>query len=75
VLRWWRLRRALGKTLNAARLVRAAGTFDGAARYAAWKIERHTGVAVDVSPWREKHPVLAAPGVLWQVWRRSKAVR
>ena len=72
VLRWWRVRRSLGKALNGARLVRAAGTFDGAARYAAWKIERHTGVAVEVTPWREKHPVLAAPGVLWRVWRRRK---
>jgi len=73
VLRWWRIRRRLGKPLNAARLVRAAGTFEGAARYAAWKIERHTGVAVELTPWREKHPVLAAPGVLWSVWRRRKA--
>lgn len=75
VLRWWRLRRSIGKALNTARLVRAAGTFDGAARYAAWKIERHTGVAVTVTPWRERHPLLAAPGVMWRVWRRRKAVR
>lgn len=73
VLRWWRTRRRLGKLLNIARLLRAAGTFDGAARYAAWKIERHTGVAVELTPWRERHPVLAAPGVLWRVWRRGKA--
>ena len=47
-------------------------TFDGAARYAAWKIERHTGVPVALTPWREKHPVLAAPGVLWRVWRARR---
>ena len=70
--RWWRVRRRLGKPLNLVRLVRAAGTFDGAARYAAWKVERHTGVAVEITPWRERHPVLAAPGVLWQVWRARK---
>ena len=70
VLAWWTPRRLLGKPLNAARLVRAAGTFEGAARYAAWKVERHTGVAVDLTPWRERHPLLAAPGVLWRVWRR-----
>ena len=74
-LRWWRLRRGLGKPLNAARLLRAAGTFDGAARYAAWKIERHTGVTIEVTPWRERHPVLAAPGVLIRVWRQQKAAR
>jgi hypothetical protein len=73
VLRWWSLRRRFGKALNAARLVRAASTFDGAARYAAWKIERHTGVPVEVTPWREKHPILAAPGVLWTVWRRQRS--
>jgi hypothetical protein len=61
--------------LNATRLVRAAGTFDGAARYAAWKVERHTGVAIEVTPWREKHPLLAAPGVLWRVWRQRTVAR
>jgi hypothetical protein len=75
ILAWWRPRRRFGKLLNAARLVRAAGTFDGAARYAAWKVERHTGIAVELTPWRERHPLLAAPGVLWRVWRQRKAVR
>ena len=72
VRQWWQTRRRAGKWLNVARLLRAAGTFDGAARYAAWKIERHTGVAVPLTPWRERHPVLAAPGVLWCVWRQRK---
>lgn len=71
-LRWWARRRRMGKLLNIVRLVRAASTFDGAARYAAWKIERHTGVPVAITPWREKHPVLAAPGVLWAVWRERR---
>ena len=62
----------MGKALNVARLVRATTTFEGAARYGAWKVERHTGVAVEMTPWRERHPVLAAPGVLWQVWRARK---
>jgi hypothetical protein len=65
----WRRRQRLGRPLNVVRLVRAAFTFDGAARYAAWKIERHTGVAVPITPFRERHPVLSAPGVLWRVWR------
>ncbi|MGQ7830462.1 hypothetical protein [Altererythrobacter sp. Z27] len=72
---WWRKRRRLGKPLNILRLVKASTTFDGAARYAAWKIERHTGVPVELTPWREKHPVLAAPGVLWRVWRAQKQER
>jgi hypothetical protein len=68
----WRLRRALGRPLNVARLIKAAFTFDGAARYAAWKIERHTGLSVPLTPWRERHPVLAAPGVLWRLWRAQQ---
>ena len=77
IRRWWRKRRIAGKPLNLRRLVRAAGTFEGAARYAAWKVERHSGVAVEITPWREKHPVLAAPGVLFRVWRerRKKAAQ
>ncbi|PEQ12302.1 hypothetical protein B2G71_12420 [Novosphingobium sp. PC22D] len=73
VLRWWRRRRRFGRPYNLVRLVRASTTFDGAARYAAWKIERHTGVAVPLTPWRERHPVLAAPGVLWKVWRAKRS--
>ncbi|AKQ41031.2 hypothetical protein CP97_01685 [Aurantiacibacter atlanticus] len=72
ILRWWHRRRRLGKPLNIARLVRATRTFDGAGRYAAWKVERHTGVKVEITPWRESHPVLAAPGVLWRVWRAKR---
>lgn len=75
IVAWWKPRRRLGKLLNATRLVRAAGTFEGAARYAAWKIERHTGVALEVTPWRERHPLLAAPGVAWRVWRNRNAAR
>lgn len=73
--RWWARRQRLGKSYNLMRLVRASTTFEGAARYGAWKIERHTGVHVPLTPWREKHPVLAAPGVLWQVWRAKRARR
>ena len=70
---WWTKRARMGKALNLTRLVKASTTFDGAAAYAAWKIERHTGVPVEVTPWRERHPILAAPGVLWQVWSKRRA--
>lgn len=71
-LRWWRRRQRLGKPYNLLRLIRASTTFEGAARYAAWKVERHTGVPVRLTPWRERHPLLAAPTVLWQVWRARR---
>ena len=72
VLSWWRKRRRMGKLLNIARLTRATRTFDGAARYAAWKVERHTGEAIEVTPFREKHPILSAPGVAFKLWRAKK---
>ncbi|ANY19197.1 hypothetical protein A6F68_00667 [Tsuneonella dongtanensis] len=72
ILAWWRTRERLGKPLNLLRLTKASTTFDGAAAYAAWKIERHTGVAIPVTPFREKHPLLAAPGVLWKVMRARR---
>jgi hypothetical protein len=73
LLRAWGLRRRAGKPINIARLIRAAFTFEGAARYGAWKIERHTNIPVTLSPWAERHPILAAPGVLWRVWRARPA--
>jgi hypothetical protein len=60
-----------GKWLNLIRLVKAAFTFDGATRYALWKIERHTGLNISVTPFRERHPIIAAPGVLWRLWQHS----
>lgn len=69
---WWAHRQRMGKPLNFARLVKASTTFEGAAKYAAWKIERHTGMPVEVTPFREKHPVLSAPGVLWALRKHRK---
>jgi len=69
----WPLRRAAGKPLNLLRLAKAAFTFDGAARYAAWKIARHTGVELEVTPFAERHPVLSAPAAWWRL-RRAQAV-
>lgn len=76
ILAWWSRRRRLGKPLNIVRLLKASTTFEGAARYAAWKIERHTGMPVALSPLGERFPLLAAPRVLWNLGRhRRKAKR
>jgi hypothetical protein len=74
-LRWWARRRRLGKPLNLLRLVKASTTFEGAARYAAWKIERHTGMPVKVTPFRERWPLLAAPQVLLDLRRHRRRQR
>ena len=72
ILGWWKRRQRLGKLINFARLLKASATFEGAARYAAWKIERHTGMPVAITPFRERYPLLAAPGVLWSLWRHQE---
>lgn len=69
--RAWRRRRALGKPLTTLRLMKAVFTFQGAADYAAWKIERHTGVKIAVTPWVRKHPILASPKVAWALWKKG----
>ena len=68
----WTLPNLMGKPLNVARILKAAFTFEGAARYAAYKVERHTGVEIEVTPFRERHPFLAAPGA-WLALRKGQA--
>ncbi|QYJ07387.1 hypothetical protein [Qipengyuania flava] len=72
---WWRTRARLGKPLNLLRLAKATTTFEGAADYGAWKLHRHTGITIEVTPFRAKHPLLAAPGALFELWRKRRAQR
>jgi hypothetical protein len=67
--RRWRLRRWQGRVLSILRLTKAAFTFDRGADYLAWKIERHTGVAIPVTPTLRRHPILFGPKVLWRLIR------
>lgn len=55
----WAVRRVEGKVLSIARLIKAAFTFTGGADYLAWKIARHSGVAIELTPWQRRHPILA----------------
>lgn len=75
VVRWWESRARWGKALNLLRLAKATTTFDGAADYAAWKLHRHTGIALEVTPFRARHPLLAAPGAAVELWRKRRAQR
>ena len=56
----WFLRRVQGKLLSVLRLLKASFTFTGGADYLAWKISRHSGVEIKLTPWQRKHPLLAA---------------
>lgn len=66
--RWWR-RRVLGKTLSVLRLIKSAFTFEDGAAYVAWKIERHSGVKVALTPWQRRHPILASSTLFWRLYR------
>lgn len=67
----WARRHSLGKTLNIARLAKALFTFDGGVDYIVWKLERHSGQQVALTPWQRRHPLLAAPFVLASLRRRG----
>lgn len=69
--RAWVIRRVLGKLLNLARLTKGLYTFAGGVDYVLWKIERHTGVKPDVTPWQRRHPLLALPWVAWKLYRQG----
>ena len=70
----WAVRRVQGKTLNALRLVKAAFTFSGGLDYAVWKIERHSGVKVELSDAERKRPLLTGLKLFLKT-RREGGVR
>lgn len=67
----WRTRRLVGKTLSVLRLIKAAFTFDGGADYLAWKITRHSGVEITLTPWQRRHPILSAPKLFWELYNKG----
>ena len=69
IARRWRVRRFVGKSLTVLRLAKAAFTFDGGIDYVLWKIERHSGVRLPITPWQRRHPLLAAPLLFWRYYR------
>ena len=70
----WAVRTVEGKTASLARLIKAAFTFDGGIDYLAWKISRHSGIEITVTPWQRRHPILAGLTLFWRL-RRQGAFR
>jgi hypothetical protein len=67
----WRLRRWQGRILSILRLSKATLTFHDYLNYAAWKIERHSGIRVEITPMLRRHPILWGLKVMWQLLRRG----
>jgi hypothetical protein len=67
----WRVRSLQGKLLSVLRLIKGAFTFSGGLDYILWKIERHTGVSVEVPPRLRRHPILALCVLSWRLYRKG----
>lgn len=65
------LRRFIGKLWATARLIKASFTFKGGADYLVWKIERHSGVKVELTDWQRRHPVVAGLMLLSSLRKRG----
>ena len=70
----WARRRFEGKMLSVIRLAKASATYAGGADYIAWKINRHAGTNIELTPWQRRHPLLAAISLLPRLLR-SGAIR
>ena len=67
----WMIRKIQGKILSILRLMKAAFTFQGGADYLIWKIERHSGVKVELTPAQRKHPIWAGLRTFWRLYRQG----
>jgi hypothetical protein len=67
---WW-LRRVQGKLLSIARLVKALFTFESGLDYIAWKLERHSGEAIEIPDNVRRYPLIFMWGFFWSLYRRG----
>ena len=67
----WKLRTLQGKFLSLARLIKALFTFDGGLDYIAWKLERHSGVHIEIPDRVRRYPLIFIWGMFWDLYRRG----
>lgn len=67
----WIVRKVQGKVLSILRLIKAAFTFQGGADYLIWKIERHSGVKIELTPVQRRHPIWAGLTTFWRLYRKG----
>ena len=72
-LNWigWRVRFLQGKVLSVLRLLKGLFTFKGGVDYILWKIDRHSGVRVEVGPSLKRIPPLAIVVIFWRLLRQG----
>ncbi|MBI6564016.1 hypothetical protein YA0852_07910 [Pseudomonas synxantha] len=70
--RRWNLRRAQGRTLNVLRLIKSLFTFEDGVDYVIWKLERHLGEPVEVSPHLHRYPLIFCWPLLWRLFKNRR---
>ncbi|MFC0667569.1 hypothetical protein ACFSKY_17305 [Azotobacter chroococcum] len=70
--RRWRLRRLQGRLLNVVRLVKASFTFEQGVDYVVWKLQRHLGEPIEISPRLRRHPLIFGWPLLWRLLRERR---
>jgi hypothetical protein len=67
----WFVRRFHGKLLSILRLLKGPLTFKGGLDYVLWKIERHSGVTVQMDPRLRRIPLLGVGVLFWRLYKRD----
>jgi hypothetical protein len=67
----WSIRFLLGKLLSVLRLFKALFTFQGGVDYVLWKIERHSGIAIELGPRLRRFPLVGLCVTFWRLYRRG----
>lgn len=65
----WRVRFIQGKLLSLLRLLKGLLTFKGGIDYVLWKIERHSGITIAVTPRLRRVPFLGICFIFWRLYR------
>jgi hypothetical protein len=66
----WRLMRAYSRSLGLLRLFKTAFTFGDWVPYVLWKLERHTGRRIELTPRQRRHPLVFAWPVILPLLRQ-----
>jgi hypothetical protein len=67
----WIIRRLEGKGLSILRLLKGLLTFQGGLNYILWKIERHSGVTVQMDTRLRRVPLLGVGMLFWRLYKRG----
>ncbi|WP_449104070.1 hypothetical protein [Pseudomonas veronii] len=70
--RRWKIRRVQGRTLNVLRLIKSFFTFEDGVDYVIWKLERHLGEPIEVSPHLHRYPLIFCWPLLWRLLKNRR---